>query len=47
VIKKKDRTIRIYFTLIGLNAATIDNKQPLSNIKELMDAIIEAKFYSF
>jgi len=46
VVKKKDGTIRICFAPIGLNAATIDDEQPLPNMKELMDAITEAKYYS-
>ncbi len=46
VVEKKDGTIRICSTLIGLNAATIDDGQPLPNMKELMDAIAETKYYS-
>ncbi len=45
VVKKKNRTIRICLALIGLNATIIDDRQPLSNMRELMDAIIETKFY--
>jgi len=45
VLKKKDETIRICFALIGLNAATIDDEQSLSNMKKLINAIVEAKFY--
>jgi len=46
VVEKKDSTIRICSALIGLNAVIIDDRQPLPNIRELMDAIAEAKFYS-
>ncbi len=46
VVEKKDRTIRICSTPIGLNAVTIDNGQPLPNMRELMDAITGAKYYS-
>src|SRR6266540_183661 len=46
VVEKKDRTIRICSAPISLNVATIDNGQPLSNMRELMDAIIEVKYYS-
>jgi len=46
VVEKRDDTIQVCFALIGLNAATIDNGQPLPNMRELMDAIVEAKFYS-
>ncbi len=46
VVKKKDGTIRICSTPIGLNVATIDDGQPLPNMRELMDAIAEAKYYS-
>ena len=46
MIAKKDSSIRIYFTLIRLNAVTIDDGQPISNIKELMDTITRIKFYS-
>jgi len=46
VVKKKNRIIRICSTPIGLNATTIDDEQPLSNMRELMDAIAEAKYYS-
>src|SRR6266540_6351241 len=45
VVKKKDETIRICSALIGLNAATIDNDQPLLNMRELIDVIAETKFY--
>src|SRR6266540_2615717 len=45
VVEKKDGTIRIYSTPIGLNAATIDDEQPLPNMRELMDAIARAKYY--
>jgi len=44
-MKKKDGMIRICFVPIKLNAATIDDGQLLPNMKELMDIIIEAKFY--
>ncbi len=46
VVEKKDRTIRICSTPIGLNAATIDNRQSLPNIRELMDVIARTKYYS-
>ena|SRR6266542_2302070 len=46
VITKKNGIIRIYLTPIGLNATTINDRQPMSNMKELMDAIARAKFYS-
>ena len=46
MVEKKDRTIRICFVLIGLNAATIDDGQLLPNIRELMDAIAGTKYYS-
>ncbi len=46
VVEKKDRTIQICFTLIGLNAITIDDGQPLPNMRELMDVIAGVKFYS-
>ncbi len=46
VIEKKDRTIRICSAPINLNAATIDDGQPLPNMRELMDTIVGAKFYS-
>jgi len=46
VIEKKDGTIRICSALIGLNAVTIDDEQPLPNMRELMDAITRAKYYS-
>src|SRR6266498_4450555 len=45
VVKKKDGTIRICFAPIGLNAVTIDDGQPLPNMRELMDVIAEAKYY--
>ncbi len=45
VVEKKDRTIRIYLALIDLNATIIDDKQPLSNMRKLMNAIVRAKFY--
>jgi len=45
VVKKKDGTIRIYSTPIGLNVAIIDDGQSLPNMRELMDAIIGAKYY--
>ncbi len=45
VVEKKDGTIRICLALIGLNVATIDDRQPLSNMRELMDAIAKAKYY--
>ena len=46
MVKKKDRTIWICSALIGLNVATIDDGQSLPNMRELIDAIAEAKFYS-
>ncbi len=46
VVEKKDRTIRICSAPISLNAATIDDGQPLPNMRELMDAIAGAKYYS-
>jgi len=46
VVEKKDGTIRICSALIGLNVATIDNGQPLPNMRELMDAIARTKYYS-
>src|SRR6266498_2793409 len=46
VVEKKDRIIRICSALIGLNVATIDDRQPLPNMRELMDAIAGAKYYS-
>src|SRR6266540_3251850 len=46
VVEKKDGTIRICSAPIGLNAATIDDGQPLPNMRELMDAIAGAKYYS-
>ena len=46
MVEKKDRTIRICSAPIGLNAATIDDGQPLPNMRELMDAIAGAKYYS-
>jgi len=45
VIEKKDKTIHICSALIELNTATIDDGQPLSNMRKLMDIIVEAKFY--
>ena len=46
VVEKKDGMIRICSALIGLNAATIDDRQPLPNMRELMNAIVGAKYYS-
>jgi len=46
VIEKKNRSIRICSAPIGLNVATIDDGQPLPNMRELMDAITGAKYYS-
>ncbi len=46
VVKKKDGTIRICSAPIDLNAVTIDDRQPLLNMRELMDAIAGAKYYS-
>jgi len=46
VVKKKNGIIQICSTPIGLNATTIDNGQPLPNMKELMDIIAGAKYYS-
>ena len=45
MVEKKDGTIRICSTPIGLNVATIDDEQPLPNMRELMDVIAEAKYY--
>src|SRR6266540_6678102 len=47
VVEKKDGTIRICSAPIDLNAAIIDDGQPLPNMRELMDAIVRAKYYSF
>jgi len=46
VVEKKDGSIRICSAPIGLNAAMIDDRQPLPNIRELMDVIAGAKYYS-
>jgi len=46
IVEKKDEIIRICLTPIGLNAVIINNGQPLSNMRELMDAIVRVKFYS-
>ncbi len=46
VVEKKDGTIRICSAPIGLNAATIDDEQLLPNMRELMDTIARAKYYS-
>src|SRR6266540_3177616 len=46
VVEKKDGIIRICSALIGLNAATIDDGQSSPNMRELMDAIAGAKYYS-
>jgi len=46
VVEKKDRTIRICSAPISLNAVTIDDGQPLPNMRELMDAIAGTKYYS-
>jgi len=46
VVEKKDRSIRICSALISLNAATIDDGQPLPNMRELINAIAGAKYYS-
>jgi len=46
VVEKKDGTIRICSVPISLNAAIIDDEQPLPNMSELMDAIVGAKYYS-
>ncbi len=46
VVEKKNRIIRVCSALIGLNAATIDDEQSLSNMRELMDTIAKAKYYS-
>ncbi len=46
VVEKKNGTIRICSVPISLNAATIDDGQPLPNMRELMDAIARAKYYS-
>ena len=45
-MEKKNGTIRIYSAPIGLNAATIDDEQPLPNMRELMNVIAGAKYYS-
>jgi len=45
-MKKKDGTLRLYSISIELNVTTIDDGQPLPNMKELMDTIAGAKFYS-
>jgi len=46
VVEKKAGTIRICSALIGLNIAIIDDGQPLPNMRELMNAIVRAKYYS-
>jgi len=46
VVKKKDGTIWICSVPIGLNAVTIDDGQLLPNMRELMDMIAGAKYYS-
>ena len=46
VVEKKDGTIRICSTPIGLNAVTIDDEQPLPNMRELMDVITRTRYYS-
>ena len=46
VVEKKDGTIRICSALIGLNAAIIDDGQPLPNMRELIDTIAWTKYYS-
>ena len=46
MVEKKDEAIRICSTPIGLNATTIDDGQLLPNMRELMDVIAEAKYYS-
>jgi len=46
VVEKKDGTIRICSAPIDLNAATIDDRQLLPNMKKLMDAIARTKYYS-
>ena len=40
IVEKKDENIRICSAPIGLNAATINDGQPLPNMRELMDAIV-------
>jgi len=46
VVEKKNGSIRICSTSIRLNAATIDDGQPLSNMRKLMDVIARVKYYS-
>ena len=46
VVEKRDSTIWICSAPIGLNVTTIDDRQPLPNMRELMDVIAGAKFYS-
>ncbi len=46
VVEKKDGTIRICSALISFNVVTIDDGQPLPNMRELMDAITGVKYYS-
>src|SRR6266540_5770915 len=46
VIEKKNKAIRICSAPISLNAVTIDDGQPLPNMRELMDIIARTKYYS-
>ncbi len=46
VVEKKDGIIQICSASIGLNVTIIDDRQSLPNMKELMDAIAGAKYYS-
>ncbi len=46
VVEKKDGIIQIYSALIRLNAVTINDRQFLFNMRELINVIAEAKFYS-
>ena len=46
VVEKKNGMIRICSVLIGLNTATINDGQPLPNMRELMDVIARTKYYS-
>jgi len=45
MVEKKDGTIRICSALIRFNATTIDDGQPLPNMRELIDAIAGTKYY--
>ncbi len=46
IVKKKDKTIQICSTPINLNVIIIDDSQLLPNMREPLDIIIEAKYYS-